>query len=408
MLRKIYRLLRAHLLHRIIPVSRAEIFADGRNGVEVVGFFHSASGIGESARLCALQLQKMSVKVRCTSVEKVFGKPLETAWPFKDTADPDEIGCRIIHLNPPMMPPVAIKMGLRTFARVYNIGYWAWELEKIPAEWTRAARYVNAVFCPSEFTSRTIRKYTGKPVETVPHPVVVGAVRAGMRNRLGLSDQAFVVSSLFSFGSALERKNPYAAVDAFAAAFGETENAWLILKSNQGDNSGEKKQFLEYIKPYGTIRLIDDIWEKDEVLGLIKESDVYLSLHRSEGFGLPIAEAMLTGTPTVVTDWSGSRDFCNDNNSFPVPYTLIRVKSSHPEFARLDNVEWADPDYPAASAILRKIYAEGEIARAKADLCLRETNRYFSEPQYIHALDNLKKGTCRSGRPLHVLVDGID
>ena len=287
MLRHLYRKLRKNILHHLIPMSRAEIFAQGREAVEVVGFFHSASGIGESARLCAMQLKKMGIKVRCTSVEKMFGKPLETEWSFDDMAAGDEIGCRIIHLNPPMMPPVVIKMGLRKFSRVYNIGYWAWELEKIPAEWVHAARYVNAVFCPSEFTSQTIRKYTDKPVETVPHPVAVGPARAGMRAHLNLSDQAFVVSSLFSFGSALERKNPYAAVTAFAAAFGQTEDAWLILKSNHGGNSGEKKHFLDFIKPYPRIRLIDDIWEKEEVLGLIKASDIYLSLHRSEGFGCP-------------------------------------------------------------------------------------------------------------------------
>lgn len=390
MLRSLYRKVRARLLHHLIPMSRAIIFDQDKRGVEVVGFFQSASGIGESARLCALQLHNTGMKVRCTSVEKMFMKPAEIDWQFQNTAAVDEIGCRIIHLNPPMMPLMAIRIGLRTFARIYNIGYWAWELEKIPAEWTRATRYVNAIFCPSEFTSQTIRKYTGKPVETVPHPVTVGEGRPGMRNRLGLSDQAFVVSSLFSFGSALERKNPYAAVDAFVAAFSGAEDAWLVLKSNHGGNSVEKKRFLEYIKPYRSIRLIDDIWEKDEVLGLIKASDVYLSLHRSEGFGLPIAEAMLTGTPTVVTDWSGSRDFCNYNNSFPVPYTLIQVKSSHPEFAGLDNVEWADPDSAAASVILKKIYGEREIARAKANLCLLETNSYFSEPRYILALDKLK------------------
>lgn len=391
MLRPLYRSLRKNILHHLIPISRAGIFADGKEGVEVVGFFHSASGIGESARLCARQLQNMGVKVRCTSVEKMFSKPTEIAWQFNAGVDEDQIGCRIFHLNPPMMPPVAIKMGLITFSRVYNIGYWAWELEKIPAEWMHATRYINAVFCPSDFTSQTIRKYTGKPVETVPHPVALGEPRANMRHRLGLSDQVFVVSSLFSFGSALERKNPYAAVNAFVDAFSGAEDAILIFKSNHGGHSSDKEQFLNYIKPYPTIRLIDDIWEKDEVLGLIQTSDIYLSLHRSEGFGLPIAEAMLIGTPTMVTNWSGSRDFCNDTNSFLVPYTLIPVQSEHPEFSGLDSVVWADPDRAAAATILRNIYGAKEIARSKADHCLHETNQYFSEPRYIQALEKLKK-----------------
>lgn len=389
MLRRLYRKLRKHLLHPLIPESRSEIFADGKRGVEVVGFFHSASGIGESARLCALQLQHMGVKVRCTSVEKMFAKPLETEWKFTNNAEADEIGCRIFHLNPPMMPPVALKMGLGNYASIFNIGYWAWELEEIPLEWTRAIRYVNAIFCPSEFTAQTLRKYTRKTVATVPHPVTLGPVRADMRATLGLSAQAFVVTTLFSFGSALERKNPYAAVAAFVAACAGVEDAWLILKSNHGGHSAEKQAFLDYIQPYPTVRLIDDVWEKDQVLGLIQAADVYLSLHRSEGFGLPIAEAMLAGTPTMVTDWSGSRDFCDADNSFPVPYQLIPVISSHPEFAELQHAQWADPDGAAAAAMLRRIYMQRDIARARAERCLRETNAYFAEPRYVQALDQL-------------------
>lgn len=390
MLRPLYRKLRKHLLHRLISESRCELFAGGKRGVEVVGFFQSASGLGESARLCALQLQQCGVKVRCTSVEKMFGKPQEIEWPFTDSAKADEIGCRIFHLNPPMMPPAIFSMGLRHYARCYNIAYWAWELEEIPVEWTRAIPYVNAIFCPSEFTAQTLRKYTRKPVATVPHPVTLGAVRTDMRATLGLPEQAFVVATLFSFGSALERKNPYAAVAAFVAACDEMEDAWLILKSNHGGDSTDKQAFLDYIQPYARVRLIDDVWEKDQVLGLIEAADVYLSLHRSEGFGLPIAEAMLAGTPTMVTDWSGSRDFCDADNSFPVPYRLIPVQSSHPEFAELQHAQWADPDGTAAAAILRRIYSQRDLARAKAQRCLRATNAWFAEPRYVQALDKLR------------------
>lgn len=397
-LRSGYRALRAHVLHHLIPTSGSAIFEQGKPGVEVVGFFHSASGIGESARLCAQQLRAAGKKVRCLSVEKMFLKPFETEWAFDDTASVDEIGCRIIHLNPPMMPPLAFKMGLRNYAAIYNIAYWAWELEEIPREWQKAMRYINAIFCPSDFTSHTLRKYTDKPVHTVPHPVTIGQVRAGMRARLGLSEQAFLVSSLFSFGSALERKNPYAVVDAFVASLRAKQDAWLIFKSNHGGDSDEKKQFLDYIQPYSTIRLVDDIWDKQEVLGLIETSDVYLSLHRSEGFGLPIAEAMLLGTPTMVTDWSGSRDFCHDENSFLLPYNLVAVQSTHPEFAQLQHGKWADPDRHAAAAILNAIYEAPARARAKAEFCLKVTNRYFSEPRYIKALEHLQ-GACESEAP---------
>lgn len=398
MLRSLYRTLRKHLLHPLIPESRCGIFAHGKRGVEVVGFFHGASGIGESARLCALQLQQMGVKVRCRSVEKIFGKPRENDWAFIDSAAENEIGCRILHLNPPMMPPAALSMGLRHYARTYNIGYWAWELEEIPTEWARAMRYVNAIFCPSEFTAQTLRKYTRKPVITVPHPVTLGPVRADMRTMLGLPAHAFVVTTLFSFGSALERKNPYAAVAAFIAGCGHQEDAWLVLKSNHGGDSIDKQALLDYIRPHPRVRLIDDVWEKDQVLGLIQAADLYLSLHRSEGFGLPIAEAMLAGTPVMVTDWSGSRDFCDVNNSFPVPCRLIAVQSSHPEFAGLPHAQWADPDSAAAATLLQQIYAQRELAHSRAERCMRQTNAYFAEPHYVQALDKLSLGTRRLGK----------
>lgn len=393
MLRSIYRFVRARLLHRLVFGSRREIWDEGRDAVEVVGFFHSASGLGESARLCALQLHQAGVKVLCTSVEKMFLKRAEIDWRFESTATAKDVGCRIFHLNPPMMPPLIFRMGLRRYAKVYNIGYWAWELEQIPSEWAHALRYVNAVFCPSDFTSQAIRKCTDKPVLTVPHPVVSDTRRSATRTRLGLSESQFVVASVFSFGSALERKNPYAAVDAFIAAFGQRADTVLILKSNHGDASAEKDRFLGYIGSFPNIRLIDEIWEKEEVLGLIACADVYLSLHRSEGFGLTIAEAMIAGTPTVVTDWSGSRDFCNSKNSYPVPYSLIEVKSRHPDFRGLRGAVWADPDPIAAASILRSIEVAPAQARAKAKICINETNRYFSEPRYIQALRQLARPT---------------
>ena len=391
MLRSLYRKLRKHLLHRLIPQSQRAIFAEGKSGVEVIGFFYSASGIGESARLCAQQLHQMGVKVRCTSVEKIFGKPQENDWVFTNTAEPNEIGCRIFHLNPPMMPPVAFAMGLGKFASIYNIGYWAWELEEIPREWTRAIRYVNAIFCPSEFTAETLRKYTQKPVETVPHPVTLGTARPDMRATLGLPKDAFVVTTMFSFGSALERKNPYAAIAAFTAACGQMEDAWLILKSNHGGDMAEKRRILDDIEPFPRVRLIDDVWEKDQVLGLAEAADLYLSLHRSEGFGLPIAEAMLAGTPVMVTDWSGSRDFCTPDNCFLVPYRLIPVQSNHPEFAELPHAQWAEPDSAAAAALLRQIHAQRETAQSRAQHCRQQTNAYFAEPRYIYALDKLSQ-----------------
>lgn len=385
------------MLQNIIPRSPNGIFDSGKDGIEVVGFFQSASGIGESARLCAQQLRDAGHKVRCTSVEKIFRRGKEIDWQFEDTATEDEIGCRIIHLNPPMMPPYVITTGLCKFRDIYNIGYWAWELEDIPPEWIRATRYVNAVFCPSEFTSRTIRKYTDKPVITVPHPVSTGKADMTIRQKLGLQNDTYLVSCIFSFGSALDRKNPSAVVRAFTSAFSPDDNACLVVKSNAGHeaaNAADKKRFLEEIQSHKNIRLIDDVWSREEILGLLKTSDAYISLHRSEGFGLTIAEAMLLGTPTIVTNWSGNVDFCTNDNSYPVGYSMIDVQTDDPEYIALKNVKWAEADSAQTAEILKKIYKDREEAQIKAQRCLEKTNAYFSEPKYVQSLSLLKRGTA--------------
>ena len=391
MLRRIYRKFRVSVLHNLIPCSREEIFSNGRDGVEVVGFFKSASGIGESARLCARQLQDNGIKVRCTSVEKAFLKPEELAWAFENTCRQEEVGCRIIHLNPPMMPPAIFKTGLRNYMNVYNVAYWAWELDKIPMEWEKAFRYVNAVFCPSDFTSETIRKYTDKPVMTVHHPVRAGEFDPGMRERLGIGDDVFLVSSLFSFGSALERKNPASVIRSFASVFGGNEKACLTLKSNHGGDSKEKERLLADIASYPNIRLIDDLWEKEMVAGLLKTSDVFMSLHRSEGFGLPIAEALLLGTPVIVTNWSGNTDFCREENAFLVDADMVPVQSDFPEFASMTDAKWAAPEEKQAEEILSHIYKNRRAVKEKAQKSAAEAEKFFREPGYLNALTCLRQ-----------------
>lgn len=388
MIRRLYRWLRANYLHSLIPVSREAIFSRERPGIEVVGFFHSASGLGESARQCALQLQQQGHKVRCVSVEAFLRKPLQTPWAFTDSATREEIGCRILHLNPPMLPPVIFHLGLRRYRDVFNIGYWAWELETIPQEWRNALPYVNAVMCPSQFTSAAIRPHTRQPVITVPHPVTVGPVLANVRETLGIASDAFLVTAIFSFGSALERKNPAAMVAAFERAFADQPAARLVLKTNSADDSPETRAFLQTIAGHPQIQLVSGIWERRRIMGLLSTANVCLSLHRCEGFGLTMAEAMLVGTPVVATYWSGNTDFCTETNSYPVRFTRIAVASSHPEFAQMRDSTWADADVEHAAEHLRSIWLDPASAKRKAAAALR-VSEYFSRPAYSDGLASL-------------------
>ncbi|MEN0038121.1 MAG: glycosyltransferase [Cellvibrio sp.] len=391
-IRQLYRYFRAQLLQRVIPKSATVLPNEKDLCIEVIGFFQSISGIGESARLCAQQLAADGYRVKCTSVESFFRKPQEINWQWHDTTAGTEINCRIYHLNPPMLPPVILQMGLSNFKKTYNIGYWAWELETIPAEWIKAIRYMNAIFTPSNFTTKAIKNYTSIPVLTATHPVTRSATSQGIRDRLNIPAQAFLVSNIFSFGSAMERKNPMGLITAFTQAFNATDDAYLVLKANAGSNTPEKQNLLKAIQAYPNIRLVDEHWSREDVLGLIESSDLYASLHRSEGFGLTIAEAMLLDTPTLVTAWSGNMDFCTEENSFLVQFKPIKVESSHPEFQGFENATWADADVQQTTQILKQIYQKRELLLQKKHICAKQMQSCIDTNKYQHALKKLVDG----------------
>lgn len=394
--RSAYRKLRAQLLQRLIPQSQVSFPVSPKPTIEVIGFFHSISGIGESARLCAQQLAADGYKVKCTSVEKYFYKHDETPWDWADANSKcanENIHCRIYHLNPPMLPTVILQMGINDFQRTYNIGYWAWELEIIPQEWILALSYMNAIFTPSHFTSRVIQSYSNIPVLTVTHPVTPGKFIDDMRTRLGVNEDAFLVSSIFSFGSAMERKNPIALIRAFIQAFTPADNAYLVLKANAGDDSPEKKSLLELIAGHPYIKLIDQHWSRAEILGLIRCSSIYASLHRSEGFGLTIAEAMLLGTVPLVTNWSGNMDFCTAENSLLVSSRQITVNSAHPEFKDLSHAHWADADVDSAAVLLQQAFHQQDLLAEKKLHAMYQMQKCINTHKYQHALQTLSTQT---------------
>lgn len=388
-----YRLLRARLLQRLIPKSHRPLPNSDDLYIEVIGFFNSISGIGESARLCAQQLAADGYSVKCTSVESYFRKPKELVWdwpePTFNNLTTPKVNCRIYHLNPPMLPPVILQMGLVDFKKTYNIGYWAWELETIPAEWVRALRYMNAIFTPSRFTTSAIKRYTHSPVVTVTHPVNRGDAAAGIRAQLHIPAEAFLVSTIFSFGSAMERKNPLGLIAAFKQAFINTPDAYLVLKANAGSNSPEKISLLKALAAHTNIILIDQQWSRADILGLIQSSDLYASLHRSEGFGLTMAEAMLLDTPVLATSWSGNMDFCTAENSFLVPYKPIKVNSTHPEFQEFEDATWADADIQYSARMLTEIYQSPELLAEKKQCCSQQMQTCIDQHKYRHALQQL-------------------
>ncbi len=265
------------------------------------------------------------------------------------------------------------------------------EFNLLPQEWQRAIKYTNAIFTPSRFNQEVFEKYTDKPIFRVPHPVAVEIVEKNVRGQLGINSNDFLVSFVFSFGSSFERKNPLAVINAFNRAFEKTDNACLVLKSSHGRQYADDLARLQAaMKGSPKLRLIDEIWPMPRVMGLIAGSNAFISLHRCEGFGLSLAEAISLEIPVVATNWSGNVDFCDPANTDLVSSSQTTVDKSKPEFKSLVGAHWAEPDVGQAAKFLKTIFDEPGVAKERANRAKIYMERYLAEYTYSNAIVNLQ------------------
>lgn len=375
------------MLQRLIPRSRLAF--NPRKPVEIVGYLSMAVGVGESARLCAGALSEARRAISLSDVSTHPDVESFAGW-MPSPLSTEAPGSRIWHLNPPMLPRAILKKGVANFTRAFNIGYFAWELEVVPAEWRNAMHYMNAIFVPSEFTRRTIAPLTKAPVIVVPHPVIEAPATDGMREKFSIEKDAFLVSFIFSAGSSTNRKNPQAVIEAFRIFAAEAPSAFLLMKASGDVNKDEGlRALVASVKGDARIRIVTDRLSSAEINGLIRSSQAYLSLHRSEGFGLTVAEAIMQRTPVISTAWSGTADFCDPDNTWLVDSPLIPVVDTHSEFAGLEGAVWADPSPETAAARLKDIFRAPELAREKAERARAFLLRYLAENSYEKALQKL-------------------
>jgi glycosyltransferase involved in cell wall biosynthesis len=298
-------------------------------------------------------LVALGYRVRSFDIDEVLGTE-----PGQDRAPPLERGAGtvLLHFNPDHLTPLLMLMNRSRLRGKRLIGYWAWELARIPDLWISALDEVDEVWTPSDFVSDAVRRHTDKPVRTVPHPVVQGRRGSPRRAHFGLGNQ-FVVLTMFSFASSFQRKNPIAAVKAFKLAFGNAADRLLIVKVSQAHESPEEMAMLvAAIGDAPNIRIEQRMLSDDDRLDLIASADVLLSLHRSEGFGLVMAEAMAAGVAVVATNWSGNLDFMDETSALLVPFRMISVADCKGVYDERE--QWADPDVAVAAAYLQAVAAD--------------------------------------------------
>lgn len=328
---------------------RPDAIAPG--AVVVSGYFSEVNGIGRAGRL--------TLESARTWGGQMIAHDMGADPGANRVARGSSGGIWLAHCNPPEAMAFMVGPTSHVWADRYRVGYWAYELERIPDDWLPALRLFHEIWAPSRFVADAIlvaRGPQGPLVRVVPHPQPRRDDIAPDRARFNITSR-FTALSMFDGRSTLARKNPMGAVLAFQRAFGPNDDAALIVKVVEG---GADPRAVSELKAatshWPNIRFLHDKLTDREVLQLIASVDVLVSLHRSEGFGLPIAEAMTLGVPAVVTGWSGSAEFA-EGAAVAVPYQLVPAADPSRRYERPD-LRWADPDLDAAAAALRRLAAE--------------------------------------------------
>jgi glycosyltransferase involved in cell wall biosynthesis len=335
-----------------------------REGMAVAGELSRASGLGEVARLMVKGLERLGVPCWQLDVGAAVGAASDLP-PVRDQNPPPPGAPLLMHVNAPILPFALLRLP-RALSRGRRIvGYWAWELPSVPADWRAGVPFVHEAWVLSRFTGTAIEPLLPGRVRVVPPPLAIAPpVPSGLdRAAFGLPTHAVVVLVSFNLASSFERKNPLGAIAAFRAAFRERPDRILVLKtSNPGDFSHDFGLLRETVGDAPNIRLETRTLPPGDSHALTAAADVVFSLHRSEGFGLIPAEAMLLGRPVVATGWSGNMDFMDADSARLVGYRLVPARDPRGVFEAPGAV-WAEPDLGEAVAALRRL-ADDPGARA--------------------------------------------
>lgn len=333
-------------------------------GVNLMGDIRAETGLGQSMRIVAEMLDagKVPFVVRQVNAPDNI-EHQERNWDYK-IASENKYGINIIHINNNVWKKNYSRMQVSELSGRYNIAYWLWELEEFPAEWVSCIDTVDEIWTPSEFISRGIRKKTKKPVMTMPYGMHLEDKNLFRRDHFFLPEDTFLFLVMYDFLSISERKNPYGAIQAYMRAFKPTDaGVGLVVKANHLGDKRKLERLREELKEYPNIYFITDNLGRREVESLIAAADVLVSLHRAEGFGLPLAEAMYLKTAVIATGWSSTTEFMDADSACLVDYNLIALDRDIGPYHKGNR--WADADVGQAAEHMRNLWKDKEFYSRK-------------------------------------------
>lgn len=339
-------------------------------GLNIAGFFRADLGVGESVRCMAraaeaagLPAALVDLKLHCINplTDDTFAGRLQEANPHP---------VNVFHLDAPVSRDIEHHHGPAFRRGKYNVAYWAWELPEFPDAWIHHSVHFDEIWAPSRFSAEAIAQKVPLPVLTMPHAISFARPEGNFRRKYGLPEDKFLFLFLYDLNSYSERKNPAAVVEAFRRSGLAGHGAALVIKvHNVPGNPTDFARLREDVAALPGTTLITQTLSRSEIYELESACDCFVSLHRSEGFGLALAECMFLGKPVIATDWSGNTGFMRSGNSCPVRAGLVTLERTHGPYSK--GQTWAAPDIDHAAWWMQQLHGDhaqaqriGEAARA--------------------------------------------
>jgi hypothetical protein len=373
-----------HLLTKTIDPKRP--LAPGN--VVVAGFFGTASGMASVARYVLQQLKTQNIPVLASNLSVLATEDFAAGPLWPENAGND--GVVLLNANPDMMSVAMTAIGWGHLRRRWIIAIWAWELDVVPSSWTDAMCAVDEVWAPSHFIANALKRAAPqKPIHVVPPPMDITDVRTSpVIDPLPQFTGRPIVFFMYDVNSVHARKNPEAVIEAFRRSTSGDPHPVLVLKiSNDHVWPEAYTRIQQAAAGITNIHIIREKLSGDAMKDLLARVDIVLSLHRSEGFGFLMAEAMAAAKPVIATGWSANLDFMTSDCSILIDYTLVPIKDPQHVYDQY-NALWAEPDIDQAAKALRRLLDDpaerqrmGQAARVHITGYMSSDNWFKNLPQ---------------------------
>jgi len=342
-------------------------------GINVAGFLKAQFGVGESSRAFCQAVSETGLPHAFVNIQSKVHNNADTRVALSSEQNP--YGINLMTFSFDYSRRFFLDQGNKFFKGRHNIALWYWELERFPARWHCNFDYYDEIWVPTEFVRRSLAAVSPVPVYQMTYPhhpdkVAPRPDRAGLK----LPENTCVFLFNFDFCSTIARKNPMAVINAFRKAFTPMEPATLVLKSiNSQHDANGRARVAEALRGLNVV-WIEHHLSHEQMTSLFASCDCYVSLHRSEGLGLGMVQAMSLGKPVIGTGYSGNMDYMNERNSLLVKHKLVEIEDSSGPYEQ-GNV-WAEADIDDAAEKMRWVFehrAEAEQMGQRAAVEVRAT-----------------------------------